>query len=306
MTNEEIELLKTSILDTVETYVDTVVQRLPFVKTEIGVISGVGTEKGNKVKVKKTATFEGVEYDNILSVGNIIFPNDCVVYLFVPNGQYTNMFIMGQLDDTPANIKGGRIEGAEIVGNTISGGTVNGTNITGSTISGNTISGGTISGTTVSGGTVSGSVITSVGQKIFKASDYTNADIDIMRNIMLGITPITNDLLEKYDFDGDSVITTQDIVSCRRLVDRIDQQIVLNTSVTINPTAKSGSIITKEVYISPSGVKSKVLNATDRVISKQYYTYYNNTDVSGVSGSFVDKNGKTILVSNGLVIGITP
>lgn len=115
MTNEEVNLLKEAILSSMEAYVDARFARLPFVKTEIGVIEGKGTDKGNKVRIKKVVgsdgnvISEGALYDNVLSVGNIIFPDNSVVYIFVPNAQYNNMFIMGQLDDTPANIKGGTI-----------------------------------------------------------------------------------------------------------------------------------------------------------------------------------------------------
>lgn len=115
MTNEEVNLLKEAILNSMEAYVDARFARLPFVKTEIGVIEGKGTDKGNKVRIKKvvgsdgTVISEGALYDNVLSVGNIIFPDNSIVYIFVPNAQYNNMFIMGQLDDTPANIKGGTI-----------------------------------------------------------------------------------------------------------------------------------------------------------------------------------------------------
>lgn len=115
MTNEEVNLLKEAILNSMEAYVDARFARLPFVKTEIGVIEGKGTDKGNKVRIKKVVgsdgnvISEGALYDNVLSVGNIIFPDNSIVYIFVPNAQYNNMFIMGQLDDTPANIKGGTI-----------------------------------------------------------------------------------------------------------------------------------------------------------------------------------------------------
>ena len=115
MTNEEVNLLKEAILSSMEAYVDARFARLPFVKTEIGVIEGKGTDKGNKVRIKKVVgsdgnvISEGALYDNVLSVGNIIFPDNSIVYIFVPNAQYNNMFIMGQLDDTPANIKGGTI-----------------------------------------------------------------------------------------------------------------------------------------------------------------------------------------------------
>ena len=95
--------LSKAILDAIEVYTNEKIKTSKFVKTEIGVVSGVGTKKGNKVNLK------GAEYDNIKSIGNIIFPKGCVVFLFIPNGQYSNMFILGQLDDTPANIVGGTI-----------------------------------------------------------------------------------------------------------------------------------------------------------------------------------------------------
>ena len=103
MTQNEQQIIKKAILDTVETYCNARIKQATFVQTEIGVVQGQGTHKGNIVTVK------GATYDNILSVGNIIFPKGCVVQLFIPNAQYSNAFILGQLDDTPCNIKGGTI-----------------------------------------------------------------------------------------------------------------------------------------------------------------------------------------------------
>lgn len=103
MTQNEQQIIKKAILDTVETYCNERIKQATFVQTEIGVVQGQGTQKGNIVTVK------GATYDNILSVGNIIFPQGCVVQLFIPNAQYSNAFILGQLDDTPCNIKGGTI-----------------------------------------------------------------------------------------------------------------------------------------------------------------------------------------------------
>lgn len=103
MTQNEQQIIKKAILDTVETYCNARIKQATFVQTEIGVVQGQGTQKGNIVTVK------GATYDNILSVGNIIFPKGCVVQLFIPNAQYSNAFILGQLDDTPCNIKGGTI-----------------------------------------------------------------------------------------------------------------------------------------------------------------------------------------------------
>ena len=64
MTNEEVNLLKQAILDSTEAYVDTRFERLPFVKTEIGVIEGVGTNKGNKVRYYFAMPKEWITFTN--------------------------------------------------------------------------------------------------------------------------------------------------------------------------------------------------------------------------------------------------
>ena len=111
MATNNMKLIKEAIQETTETYVDQYMKNATFVKTEIGVVIGKGSHKGNKITIKqdKMGIQKNPIYDDIMSVGNIIFDDGCVVYVFIPNGQYNNMFILGQLDDTPANIKGGTI-----------------------------------------------------------------------------------------------------------------------------------------------------------------------------------------------------
>lgn len=111
MATNNMKLIKEAIQETTETYVDQYMKNATFVKTEIGVVVGKGSHKGNKITIKqdKMGIQKNPIYDDIMSVGNIIFDDGCVVYVFIPNGQYNNMFILGQLDDTPANIKGGTI-----------------------------------------------------------------------------------------------------------------------------------------------------------------------------------------------------
>lgn len=94
MTTEELDLIKNSILDVTEAYTNTIIKTLPLTTVEIGIITGVGTNKGNKVLIKDT-----YEYDNITSISNVIYSNGSVVRLLIPNGQYTNMFILGMLVD---------------------------------------------------------------------------------------------------------------------------------------------------------------------------------------------------------------
>lgn len=111
MATNNMKLIKEAIQETTETYVDQYMKNATFVKTEIGVVVGKGSHKGNKITIKqdKMGIQKNPIYDDIMSVGNIIFDDGCVVYVLIPNGQYNNMFILGQLDDTPANIKGGTI-----------------------------------------------------------------------------------------------------------------------------------------------------------------------------------------------------
>ena len=114
MTQNEVSIIKNAVLDATEAYVDARLDVLNFVKTQIGVVLS-STETGHKYyhTVKCNATQQkpnGVIYNNVLSVGNIEFPANSVVFLIAPNAQFTNQFILGKLDDTPCNIVGGSID----------------------------------------------------------------------------------------------------------------------------------------------------------------------------------------------------
>lgn len=103
MNNEEAQLIKTAILDAVQTYMEVYKDKLNFVKTDIAIVKGNGTNRGNRIEIK------GKSYDNVLSIGNVVFDRNNVVYVLIPNGQYSNMFILGKTDDSPNNIVGGYI-----------------------------------------------------------------------------------------------------------------------------------------------------------------------------------------------------
>ena len=114
MTQNEVNILKNAVLDATEAYVDARLKVLDFVKTQIGVTVGNPTEKGGKyyhtVRCNATESLpDGITYKNVLSVGNIEFPANSVVFLAAPNAQFSNQFILGKLDNTPCNIVGGSI-----------------------------------------------------------------------------------------------------------------------------------------------------------------------------------------------------
>ena len=113
MTQNEVSIIKNSVIDATEAYVEARLSVLDFVKTQIGVVLNYtrGTDKKyyHTVRCNATSSTSGITYDKVLSVGNIPLPKGSVVFLIAPNAQYSNQFILGKLDTTPAHIEGGSI-----------------------------------------------------------------------------------------------------------------------------------------------------------------------------------------------------
>ena len=114
MTQNEVDIIKNSVIDATEAYVEARLAVLDFVRTQIGVVieeptKGTDNKYRHKVRCNKTTNTSGIVYNNVLSVGNIPFPTNSVVFLIAPNAQYSNQFILGKLDDTPCNISAGSI-----------------------------------------------------------------------------------------------------------------------------------------------------------------------------------------------------
>ena len=114
MTQNEVDIIKNAVLDSTEAYVDARLSTLDFVKTQIGVTVGTPAQRQGKyyhtVRCNATqSTPQGITYNNVLSVGNIPFPNGSVVFVAAPNAQFSSQFILGKLDNTPCNISAGSI-----------------------------------------------------------------------------------------------------------------------------------------------------------------------------------------------------
>src|SRR5574344_577093 len=97
--------ISSEIMDAVDSYIKVVLSNAPFVQTDIAKITGVGTTSGNKINIKGLAN-----YDNIKSLGDVVYPKDSIVFVLYPNGQPSQAFILGQLFESPSNIKGGSID----------------------------------------------------------------------------------------------------------------------------------------------------------------------------------------------------
>ena len=123
MTKNEVDIIKNSVLDATEAYVDARLSTASFVKTQIGVVINAVKDDSTKKwvhTVRCNATKSnpsGIVYKNVLSINNIHFENNSVVFVIAPNAQFSNQFILGKLDDVPYEIVGGSIKIGRI-GNT--------------------------------------------------------------------------------------------------------------------------------------------------------------------------------------------
>lgn len=148
MTQNEVSIIKNAVLDATEAYVDARLSSADFVKTQIGIVQSY-TERNHKFYHTVKCDNNRVTYTNVLSVGNIPFPANSVVFLLAPNAQFSNQFILGKLDNTPCHITAGSIS----IGNNFS------VDSNGNMIASNANFSGSISGSAISGGSIEGSTI---------------------------------------------------------------------------------------------------------------------------------------------------
>lgn len=113
MTQNEVSIIKNSVIDATEAYVEARLAVADFMKTQIGVV--VSATKKNKkwvhtVRCNATSSSSGIVYDNVLSINNIHFEDTSVVFVLAPNAQFSNQFILGKLDNVPYDIVAGSIK----------------------------------------------------------------------------------------------------------------------------------------------------------------------------------------------------
>lgn len=115
MIQNEVDIIKNSVIDATEAYVEARLSVLDFVKTQIGVVIDAYEDNTthkwiHTVRCNATPTNpSGIVYKNVLSVNNIHFENSSVVFILAPNAQFSNQFILGKLDNVPYDIVGGSI-----------------------------------------------------------------------------------------------------------------------------------------------------------------------------------------------------
>ena len=121
MTQNEVSIIKNSVLDATEAYVDARLAVADFVKTQIGVVVSSVQNTSNKKwyhTVRCNATQSnpnGITYTDVLSINNIHFTDNSVVFVIAPNAQFSNQFILGKLDNVPYDLS---VSGIDIGGGT--------------------------------------------------------------------------------------------------------------------------------------------------------------------------------------------
>ena len=157
---------------------------------------------------------------------------------------------------------------------------------------------------------ISGNLISSTfsanGTKVFKAEDYTDADVELVQSIMLGKKSMQEGYIEKYDTNGDGVLTLIDLANVTKLSLGTVEEMVLDTSVEINPFNKNAIIKTNNVLIGANGIYSQVVNSQD-IYSNKFHTYYDGQEYYGMTGNIeFAVSGKTYRFINGLLVYATP
>lgn len=139
------------------------------------------------------------------------------------------------------------------------------------------------------------------GTVIKYASDYTQADVDRANDITIGLVSPTIEDFEKLDLNGDGVINIQDAVMIKRLVDGIDSQREISTSIEIDPLNAHGVLKTAGVFVGANGMFSKSVNMEKTYMKKVYVMNEGGSFSSGTNGTYTTADGKTVTVTNGII-----
>ena len=88
----------------------------------------------------------------------------------------------------------------------------------------------------------------------FYASDYSASDVTTVQNILLGTVTPTAAQINKYDLDGDGLITSRDLLRVNKLVNGQESSYTINAGLVVGSTGTATIIETAGVHIRPGGL----------------------------------------------------
>ena len=232
------------------------------------------------------------------------------------------------------NVRAGSVEAENITGTTISGKTING----GSLLIGDKL--GTYAEITsegllnCNGANITGEINSDKGYiggwglsengfsaTVTKTYDkMTNEDITTAQNISTNVIGYTDEYLEKYDFDKDGIINSQDILKIKKLEgDMYDTYKDCTGTILIDPTSFTDTILLQSDSglfgkqktrigtgsIETNTIKSDRLNSTNIFFNGiSYFDSTTGETNTGISGTFTSSDGKAITITNGIITKI--
>ena len=146
--------------------------------------------------------------------------------------------------------------------------------------------------------------------------DYTEDDVETLKQILLGrITP-TDEQIDKYDLDGDGFLTLIDIAQMTGLIKGVgvtDGKKTYTNNLKIDPSSRSAIIQTKDVRIGRKGLSAKTIGTNDLYINNGIHVKSDDNDSESADGGYLETLGdgtytideiKTITIKNGIVVDV--
>lgn len=146
--------------------------------------------------------------------------------------------------------------------------------------------------------------------------DYTEDDVEILKQILLGrITP-TDEQIDKYDLDGDGFLTLIDIAQMTGLIKGVgvtDGKRTYTNDLKIDPSSRSAIIQTKGVRVGRKGLSAKTIGTNDLYINNGIHVKSDANDSESADGGYLETLGdgtytideiKTITIKKGIVVDV--
>lgn len=151
-------------------------------------------------------------------------------------------------------------------------------------------------------GKVTGSSFEATGSITKYARDYTENDRTTVRGILDGTIECTPEHLEKYDFNGDGVLTAIDYVVLSNLLSGTETSRTLNTSILIDPLNGTNILSTEGVAIRPNGIYGKSVSGKKIIADAiQVKDTLNGSYASGHTGD-VTIGDVTLHIISGVIV----
>lgn len=146
--------------------------------------------------------------------------------------------------------------------------------------------------------------------------DYTEDDVETLRQILLGRIIPTDEQIDKYDLDGDGFLTLIDIAQMTGLIKGVgvtDGKKTYTNNLKIDPSSRSVIIQTKGVRVGRKGLSAKTIGTNDLYINNGIHVKSDANDSESADGGYLETLGdgtytideiKTITIKKGIVIDV--